>query len=83
MRAAVVPGFGQPLVIEDRPVPEPGPGQVVVQMEASVPWLGYARRPCRPRAADACTPHLRLFSQLGDQRFLAHRPVRGNVIGRR
>jgi hypothetical protein len=22
MRAAVVPGFGQPLVIEDRPVPE-------------------------------------------------------------
>jgi hypothetical protein len=29
MRAAVVPGFGQPLVIEDRPVPEPGPGQVV------------------------------------------------------
>jgi len=35
MRAAVVPAFGQPLVIEDRPVPEPGPGQVVVQMEAS------------------------------------------------
>jgi threonine dehydrogenase-like Zn-dependent dehydrogenase len=24
-----VPSFGQPLVIEDRPVPEPGPGQVV------------------------------------------------------
>ena len=35
MRAVVVPGFGQPLVIEDRPVPEPGPGQVVVRMEAS------------------------------------------------
>jgi propanol-preferring alcohol dehydrogenase len=35
MRAAVVPGFGQPLVIEDRPMPEPGPGQVVVRMEAS------------------------------------------------
>ena len=35
MRAAVVPGFGQPLIIEDRPVPEPGPGQVVVRMEAS------------------------------------------------
>jgi len=35
MRAAVVPGFGQPLVIENRPVPEPGPGQVVVRMEAS------------------------------------------------
>jgi alcohol dehydrogenase, propanol-preferring len=35
MRAAVVPRFGQPLVIEDRPVPEPGPDQVVVRMEAS------------------------------------------------
>lgn len=35
MRAAVVPGFGQPLVIEERPVPEPGPGQVVIRMEAS------------------------------------------------
>ena len=35
MRAAVVHSFGQPLVIEDRPVPEPGPGQVVVRMEAS------------------------------------------------
>ena len=35
MRAAVVPGFGQRLVIEDRPMPEPGPGQVVVRMEAS------------------------------------------------
>jgi alcohol dehydrogenase, propanol-preferring len=35
MKAAVVPGFGQPLVIEDRPVPEPGPGQVVIRMEAS------------------------------------------------
>jgi len=35
MRAAVVRGFGQPLVIEDRPMPEPGPGQVVVRMEAS------------------------------------------------
>jgi len=35
MRAAVVPGFGQPLIIEERPVPEPGPGQVVVRMEAS------------------------------------------------
>ncbi len=35
MRAAVVRGFGQPLIIEDRPVPQPGPGQVVVRMEAS------------------------------------------------
>ena len=35
MRAAVVRGFGQPLIIEERPVPEAGPGQVVVRMEAS------------------------------------------------
>jgi len=35
MKAAVVTEFGQPLVIEDRPVPEPGPGQVTVRMEAS------------------------------------------------
>jgi len=35
MRAAVVRAFGQPLIIEERPVPEPGPGQVVVRMEAS------------------------------------------------
>ena len=35
MRAAVVEQFGRPLVIEDRPIPEPGPGQISVRMEAS------------------------------------------------
>jgi alcohol dehydrogenase, propanol-preferring len=35
MRAAVVQQFGEPLVIEDRPIPEPGPGQVTVRMQAS------------------------------------------------
>jgi alcohol dehydrogenase, propanol-preferring len=35
MRAAVVRQFGEPLVIEDRPIPEPGPGQITVQMQAS------------------------------------------------
>jgi propanol-preferring alcohol dehydrogenase len=35
MKAAVVRKFGEPLVIEDRPVPVPGYGQVTVQMEAS------------------------------------------------
>ena len=35
MKAAVVEKFGEPLVIEDRPVPEPGPGQITVRMEAS------------------------------------------------
>ncbi len=35
MRSAVVRTFLEPLVIEERPIPEPGPGQVVVRMEAS------------------------------------------------
>jgi D-arabinose 1-dehydrogenase-like Zn-dependent alcohol dehydrogenase len=35
MRAAVVQRFGQPLVLESRPIPVPGPGQVAVQMIAS------------------------------------------------
>jgi alcohol dehydrogenase, propanol-preferring len=35
MKAAVVQAFKQPLVIEDRPIPEPGDGQVLVKIEAS------------------------------------------------
>jgi alcohol dehydrogenase, propanol-preferring len=35
MKAAVVREFKQPLIIEDRPVPEPGDGQVLVKIEAS------------------------------------------------
>jgi alcohol dehydrogenase, propanol-preferring len=35
MRAAVVHDFHAPLRIEDRPRPEPGPGQVLVRVEAS------------------------------------------------
>jgi len=35
MRAAVVRQFGEPLIIENRPIPEPGPGQVTLQMQAS------------------------------------------------
>jgi propanol-preferring alcohol dehydrogenase len=34
MKAAVVTSFETPLTIEERPVPTPGPGQVLVQMEA-------------------------------------------------
>ncbi|MGO4257401.1 alcohol dehydrogenase AdhP [Marmoricola sp. RAF53] len=34
MRAAVVTSFEAPLEIQDRPVPTPGPGQVLVRMEA-------------------------------------------------
>jgi alcohol dehydrogenase, propanol-preferring len=35
VKAAVVRAFKQPLVIEDRPIPEPGEGQVLVKIEAS------------------------------------------------
>ena len=35
MKAAVVGAFKQPLVLEDRPIPEPGQGQVLVKIEAS------------------------------------------------
>ena len=35
MKAAVVTDFGTPLQIEDRPIPEPGPGEVLVRIEAS------------------------------------------------
>ena len=35
MNAAVVKAFKEGLVIEDRPIPEPGAGQVLVKIEAS------------------------------------------------
>ncbi|MFE9425120.1 alcohol dehydrogenase AdhP [Kitasatospora sp. NPDC006697] len=35
MKAAVVHSFTAPLTVEDRPVPEPGPHQVLVRIEAS------------------------------------------------
>jgi len=35
MKAAVAHEFGQPLVIEDVPVPAPGPGEVLVKIEAT------------------------------------------------
>ena len=35
MKAAVVHQFGQPLTLDDRPIPVPGPGQVTIKMEAS------------------------------------------------
>ena len=35
MRAAVVQAFGQPLVLTECPVPEPGPGEVLVRILAS------------------------------------------------
>jgi propanol-preferring alcohol dehydrogenase len=35
MKAAVVRNFRQPLVIEERPIPTPGHGEVVVRIEAS------------------------------------------------
>ncbi|MGE4527703.1 MAG: zinc-dependent alcohol dehydrogenase [Rhodospirillaceae bacterium] len=35
MKAAVVHAFGEPLAIVDLPIPEPGPGQVLVKIRAS------------------------------------------------
>jgi propanol-preferring alcohol dehydrogenase len=35
MRAAVVPSLGAPLEIRELPIPDPGPGQVLVHIEAS------------------------------------------------
>jgi D-arabinose 1-dehydrogenase-like Zn-dependent alcohol dehydrogenase len=35
MKAAVVHTFGEPLHIEDLPIPEPGPGQIVVKVDTS------------------------------------------------
>ena len=35
MRAAVVTGFDQPLEVKEVPLPEPGPGQIRVRIEAS------------------------------------------------
>ncbi|WP_167194620.1 alcohol dehydrogenase AdhP [Brevibacterium pigmentatum] len=35
MKAAVVEGFGQELVVGDNPIPEPGPGQALVKLIAS------------------------------------------------
>jgi propanol-preferring alcohol dehydrogenase len=35
MKAAVVTDFTEPLTIEDRPIPAPGPGQVLVRVESS------------------------------------------------
>jgi alcohol dehydrogenase, propanol-preferring len=35
MKAAVVHQFGEPLTLDDRPIPQPGPGQITIKMEAS------------------------------------------------
>jgi len=35
MQAAVVEKFGRPLVVQEVPVPEPGPGQALVEIIAS------------------------------------------------
>ncbi len=35
MKAAVLRKFGEPLTIEEKPIPVPGPGEVLVKMCAS------------------------------------------------
>ncbi len=34
MHAAIVESFGRPLVLQERPIPSPGPGQILVKTEA-------------------------------------------------
>jgi propanol-preferring alcohol dehydrogenase len=45
MRAAVVKDFTQPLDITEVPTPEPGPGEVLVLVEASRVDARVVRRP--------------------------------------
>jgi propanol-preferring alcohol dehydrogenase len=40
MKTAVVRRFGEPLVIEDRPIPAPGHGQITVRMEVATSGVG-------------------------------------------
>ncbi len=35
MKAAVIEAIGQPLVVKAVPIPEPGPGEILVKIEAS------------------------------------------------
>lgn len=35
MQTALLPGYGEPLVIQDAPVPDPGPGEVLVRIAAT------------------------------------------------
>ena len=50
MKAAVVREFGKPLVIEEVPVPEPGPGQILVKV-AATRRLPHRSSRCRGRLA--------------------------------
>lgn len=53
MKAAVVRAFGKPLTIEEVPVPEPGPGQIQVAIQAS----GFAIPICtQPRVIGRSSP---------------------------
>jgi propanol-preferring alcohol dehydrogenase len=38
MKAAVVRAFGKPLMIEEVPIPTPGPGEVLIKVVASGVW---------------------------------------------
>jgi D-arabinose 1-dehydrogenase-like Zn-dependent alcohol dehydrogenase len=78
MKAAVVTDFGEPLEIQDLPVPEPGPGQVQVRTEASGLChtdIHAARgdRPVRPRP-----PFVPGHEGVGPA---VHLPIFGTVLG--
>ena len=47
MQAAVVTAFGQPLVLQEWPIPTPGPGQVLVAINTVLQRLQDPQVPSR------------------------------------
>ena len=68
MRAAVVQAFGQPLVIEERPDPEPGKGELLVAVRAAglngADMLQRRGLYAAPPDAPADTPGLELAGEV-------------------
>ena len=54
MKAAVIEAIGQPLVVKEVPIPEPGPGEILVKIEAS----GVCNGDVDAHAGDFPTPAL-------------------------
>ena len=54
MKAAVIEAIGQPLVVKEVPIPEPGPGEILVKIEAS----GVCNGDIDAHAGDFPTPAL-------------------------
>ena len=73
MKAAILPGFGQPLVIEEVPVPVPEPDEVLIQVEA----CGVCHSDLHIAHGD--TPGFRAITK---PRLVLGHEVVGRVVGR-